>query len=294
MFLRGGYFMAEQQTCILTATCRTSSGIVAAATQYLAQQNCYISETAQFDDSDSQRFFMRVRFDICTDDASIESLRQGFEQVARQYHMAWDINAIDKKVRAIIMVSRFDHCLEDIFYRLGKGDLNMEVVAVVSNHPDLQTRVEAAGLPYIHLPVTANIKDQQEKKLLELFTREKAELIVLARYMQVLSDEFCSRLLGRVINIHHSFLPGFKGAKPYHQAHARGVKLIGATAHYVTPDLDEGPIIAQTVQHVDHTHTPEQLVAIGRDSETQALANALRLHCEQRVFLDGNKTVVFK
>jgi formyltetrahydrofolate deformylase len=183
MFLHGGYLMEKQQTCILTATCRTSSGIVAAATQFLAQQNCYISETAQFDDSDSQRFFMRVRFDIGIDDASIESLRLGFEKVACQYSMNWNINTIDKKVRTIILVSRFDHCLEDIFYRLGKGDLNMEVVAVVSNHLDLQARVEAAGLPYVHLSVTAENKDQQEKKLLELFTREKAELIVLARYM---------------------------------------------------------------------------------------------------------------
>lgn len=286
--------MLNPKTYILTASCDTRSGIVAQVTQFLAQRGCYLSETAQFDDAASQRFFMRIRFDIGTTDITVEGLRQEFNAVADQYSMEWGINAIDEKVRTIIMVSRFDHCLEDIFYRLGKGDLNMDVVAVVSNHLDLQARIEAMGLPYVHLPINPDNKAQQEKILLQLFIQEKAELIVLARYMQVLSDDFCTQLLGQVINIHHSFLPGFKGAKPYHQAHARGVKLIGATAHYVTPDLDEGPIISQTVQPVDHTHTPEQLVAIGRDSETQALANALKLHCEHRVFLDGNRTVIFK
>jgi formyltetrahydrofolate deformylase len=194
----------------------------------------------------------------------------------------------------LIMVSKFDHCLDDLLYRLHKGELPMEITAVVSNHKDLRPMVEREGIRFIHLPVNKDNKAVQEKALLEIIEETQTDLVVLARYMQILSDTLCKELSGRAINIHHSFLPGFKGAKPYHQAYERGVKLIGATAHYVTSDLDEGPIIEQSVQQVDHTHSPDMLVAIGRDTETVALAKAVRLHIEHRVFLDGNKTVIFK
>jgi formyltetrahydrofolate deformylase len=199
----------------------------------------------------------------------------------------------EKKQRVMILVSKFDHCLVDLLYRNRTGELKMEITAVVSNHPDLRSLVEAQGLRYVHIPVTADTKAAQEDKLMELVHETQSELVVLARYMQVLSDDLCRRLRGQAINIHHSFLPGFKGAKPYHQAHARGVKLTGATAHYVTADLDEGPIIEQVVQRVDHTYTPEKLAAAGRDSECRALATAVRLHVERRVFLNDSKTVIF-
>lgn len=278
---------------VLKATCRTASGIVAAVTQYLAAQGCYIAETHQFDDIEGGRLFMRVRF-LADEQIEVDALRSGFEATAACYDMDWQIRPALQKVRTIIMVSKSDHCLEDLLYRLRKGELNMDVMAVVSNHADLRSRCEAEGFPYIYLPITRENKSEQENKLWQLWLNTDAELIVLARYMQVLTDDFCSRLPGQVINIHHSFLPGFKGAKPYHQAHDRGVKLIGATAHYVTSDLDEGPIISQAVQDVDHGFTPKMLVATGRDTETRALAQAVKLHCEQRVFLDGMKTVVFK
>ena len=285
--------MAEQHEYVLTATCNTASGIVAAVSQYLATQGCYIAETHQFDDIEGGRLFMRVRF-LSDQETGIDELQRGFETIATPYDMNWQIRSASRKVRTIIMVSKFDHCLEDLLYRLRKGELNMDVMAVVSNHQDLRSRCESEGFPYLYLPVTPDNKNEQENKLWQLWLNTGAELIVLARYMQVLTDDFCSRLPGQIINIHHSFLPGFKGAKPYHQAHERGVKLIGATAHYVTSDLDEGPIISQAVQEVDHTFTPKMLVATGRDTETRALARAVQLHCEQRVFLDGMKTVVFK
>jgi formyltetrahydrofolate deformylase len=192
------------------------------------------------------------------------------------------------------MVSQYDHCLDDLLYRHHKGELNMDITAVVSNHQTLRAMVEREGIRFVHLPIEAENKARQEDTLLDIIEETGSELVVLARYMQILSDQLCAKLPGRVINIHHSFLPGFKGAKPYHQAHARGVKLIGATAHYVTADLDEGPIIEQSVQHVDHTYTADMLVAVGRDTETIALARAVKLHTEHRVFLDGNKTVIFK
>lgn len=283
-----------QQEYLLKATCDTASGIVAAVSQYLAAQGCYIAETHQFDDVEGGRLFMRVRFLFNAGDTRAEDLIAGFEAIAQSYAMQWLMQPAEQKVRTIIMVSKSDHCLEDLLYRLRKGELNMDVMAVVSNHPDLRSRCESEGLPYIYLPITPENKSEQENKLWQLWLNTNAELIVLARYMQVLTDDFCRRLPGQIINIHHSFLPGFKGAKPYHQAHDRGVKLIGATAHYVTSDLDEGPIISQAVQEVDHTYTPKMLVATGRDTETRALARAVQLHCEQRVFLDGMKTVVFK
>jgi formyltetrahydrofolate deformylase len=207
--------------------------------------------------------------------------------------MDWHIHDPKVPVKTLIMVSKYDHCLDDILYRRRKGEFNMEVTAVVSNHVDLRAMVEREGIPFIHLPVTKDTKAQQEQRLLEIVDETGTELVVLARYMQILSNELSAKLSGRCINIHHSFLPGFKGAKPYHQAYDRGVKVIGATAHYVTSDLDEGPIIEQILTRVNHNYKPEHLVRVGRDNESAALTKAITYHIERRVFLDGNKTVVF-
>jgi formyltetrahydrofolate deformylase len=278
---------------VLKAICEARSGIVAAVTTFLSERGCYISELSQYDDQDTSRFFMRVVGKIESGDCLLSDLREQFPQVAEQFDMQWKFYEAANPTKVLIMVSKFDHCLDDLLYRLRKGDLNMEVTAVVSNHLDLRPMAEREGIRFIYLPVTRENKREQELALLEVIEETGTELVVLARYMQILSDSLCTELTGSAINIHHSFLPGFKGAKPYHQAHTRGVKLIGATAHYVTSDLDEGPIIMQSVQHVDHTYSPDALVAVGRDTETQALAGAVKLHIEQRVFLDGNKTVIF-
>jgi formyltetrahydrofolate deformylase len=208
--------------------------------------------------------------------------------------MQWGITNATRATRVVLMVSKADHCLVDLLYRKNKGDLNMNVVCVVSNHMELRSLVEREGIRFVCLPVDKTNKAEQEARMLEIVADTQAELVVLARYMQILSDDTCRKLAGMCINIHHSFLPGFKGARPYHQAYDRGVKLIGATAHYVTSDLDEGPIIEQSVERVDHTYQPEALAALGRDLENNALAKAVRLHIERRVFMDGNKTVVFK
>jgi formyltetrahydrofolate deformylase len=281
-------------TFTLTATCPARSGIVAAVTTYLSDKGCYLTELHQFDDEDTGRFFLRTEGRVTGSSATIEALEQGFTAVAERLDMEWAFHRTNEPMKAIIMVSKFDHCLEDLLYRIRKGELRLHITAVISNHLDCRGQVEREGIRFVHLPVTKENKRQQEQTLLQIVEETGTELVILARYMQILSDELCGALKGRAINIHHSFLPGFKGAKPYHQAYERGVKLIGATAHYVTADLDEGPIIEQSVQPVDHSYTPEALVAVGRDTETVALARAVRLHSEHRVFLDGNKTVIFK
>jgi len=281
-------------TFTLTATCPARSGIVAAVTTYLSDKGCYLTELHQFDDEDTGRFFLRTEGRVTGSSATIEALEQGFTAVAERLDMEWAFHRTNEPMKAIIMVSKFDHCLEDLLYRIRKGELRLHITAVISNHLDCRGQVEREGIRFVHLPVTKEKKRQQEQTLLQIVEETGTELVILARYMQILSDELCGALQGRAINIHHSFLPGFKGAKPYHQAYERGVKLIGATAHYVTADLDEGPIIEQSVQPVDHSYTPEALVAVGRDTETVALARAVRLHSEHRVFLDGNKTVIFK
>jgi formyltetrahydrofolate deformylase len=290
--------MSDTQTVskefILKATCHAKRGIVAGVTSYLSSRDCYLSELNQFDDEKTGQFFMRAVCRIESDNYSIEDIQQEFPEIAQQFDMQSQIFDRSVPSKVLIMVSKFDHCLDDLLYRLHKGELPMEITAVVSNHKDLRPMVEREGIRFIHLPVNKDNKAVQEKALLEIIEETQTDLVVLARYMQILSDTLCKELSGRAINIHHSFLPGFKGAKPYHQAYERGVKLIGATAHYVTSDLDEGPIIEQSVQQVDHTHSPDMLVAIGRDTETVALAKAVRLHIEHRVFLDGNKTVIFK
>jgi len=279
---------------VLKATCKASSGIIAKITSFLYDQGCYISELSQFDDPDTGRFFMRAVGSIESSECLLDDIRDKLPEVADDFEMDWDLYAIDNPTKVLIMVSKFDHCLDDLMYRLRKGELNMEITAIVSNHKELRPMAEREGIRFIYLPVTKDTKRDQELALMDIIEETQTELVVLARYMQILSDNLCRGLAGRAINIHHSFLPGFKGAKPYHQAHTRGVKLIGATAHYVTSDLDEGPIIEQSVQPVDHTYSPEELVAVGRDTETQALAKAVKMHTEHRVFLDGNKTVVFK
>lgn len=279
---------------ILTATCDSRMGTVARVSGFLASRSCYITDMQQFDDVLTGRFFTRISFyGNPGSTPELEVLREQFQDVAKIEAMEWAIVDAEKKPRVMIMVSKFDHCLVDLLYRHRTGELKMDISVVVSNHPDLRELVQAQGLRYEHIPVTAQTKAAQEDKLMDLVHETQSELVVLARYMQVLSDDLCRRLRGQAINIHHSFLPGFKGAKPYHQAHARGVKLTGATAHYVTADLDEGPIIEQVVQRVDHTYTPEKLAAAGRDSECRALATAVRLHVERRVFLNDSKTVIF-
>jgi formyltetrahydrofolate deformylase len=280
---------------ILNATCDSRLGTVAAVSTFLAQRQCYIIEMQQFDDVLSGRFFVRIHFfGEPGQTPSLDRLREQFQDVARREQMEWAIYDADKRVRVMIMVSKFDHCLDDLLYRHRTGELRMDITAVVSNHPELRDLAESRGIPFVLLPVTPANKPAQEAALMELVASTETDLVVLARYMQVLSNDLCRQLRGRAINIHHSFLPGFKGAKPYHQAHERGVKLTGATAHYVTADLDEGPIIEQIVERVDHTYTPEKLAAAGRDSECRALALAVRFHVEHRVFLNGARTVVFR
>ncbi len=279
---------------ILKANCKAGAGIIAAVSSFLAERGCYISELNQFDDCDSGHLFMRARFHVQSGSLTLDDLIEQFPQVANDFDMKWKMVDAKAPMKTVIMVSKFDHCLDDLLYRLHKGELNMEITAVVSNHLDLRPMVEREGIRFIYLPVNKENKAEQEQALLDIVKETGSELVVLARYMQILSNNLCKQLVGQAINIHHSFLPGFKGAKPYHQAYDRGVKLIGATAHYVTSDLDEGPIIEQSVQPVDHTFNPQSLVAVGRDTETVALARAVKMHVEHRVFLDGNKTVVFK
>ena len=279
---------------ILKISCPARSGIVAAVTTYLAEKQCYISELSQFDDEFTGNFFMRAVFrfnDGC--EPNIESVRAGFDENANPFNMTWELFSSDQPPKVLIMVSKFDHCLVDLLYRHHKGELDMQITAIVSNHLDLRPMAERQGIRFVYLPVTKDTKAAQEEQVLALVKQSGADLVVLARYMQVLSDNLSTRLFGQVINIHHSFLPSFKGAKPYHQAHERGVKIIGATAHYVTPDLDEGPIIEQETARVTHAMSPEDLVAAGRDIESRVLARAVKLHLESRVMLNGKKTVVF-
>jgi formyltetrahydrofolate deformylase len=283
----------EKCNYILTATCRAGTGVVAAVAGYLANRDCYICALEQFDDESTDKFFMRAVFRPQGASPPIEEIRQGFSEVAEPLDMKWQFHNPQEPTRVIIMVSKFDHCLDDLLYRCRTGDLHMQIMAVVSNHEDLRPLAEQQGIPFAYLPLDANNKEQQEAEILKLIEETDTNLVVLARYMQILSNNFTEQLAGKCINIHHSFLPGFKGAKPYHQAYDRGVKVIGATAHYVTSDLDEGPIIEQIVTRVDHNQTPENLVRVGRDNENMALAKAVKYHIERRVFLDGHKTVVF-
>jgi len=278
---------------VLKLSCPDRMGIVAAVASFLAQQDCNILESAQFDDEGTGHFFMRTVFGAGETTPNLDNLTAAFDPIAKRFAMACSIHNQADKPKVLLLVSRPGHCLNDLLYRTSTGSLEMEVVGVVSNHPDQKPLADFYKLPYHHLPITSETKRAQESEILAIADRTGAELIVLARYMQILTPEMCNALAGRCINIHHSFLPGFKGAKPYHQAHTRGVKLIGATAHYVTPNLDEGPIIEQETSRVSHAHTPGDLERIGSDLESVVLARAVRLHIEQRVLIHGDRTVVF-
>jgi len=277
---------------VLSISCPDRRGIVAEVSRFLFERNCNILDSQQFGDRSNGRFFMRVH---CLSEGGVElaSLADGFTSIRQSFSMEAQFHDSAKKTRAMIMVSKFGHALVDLLYRCRIGAIPLEVPLVVSNHRDFEDVANAQTIPFVYLPMTADNKAAQEKKLSELRREYAVDLIVLARYMQILSGDFCRPLLGRIINIHHSFLPSFKGANPYTQAHERGVKLIGATAHYVTGDLDEGPIIEQSVERITHAQGPEDYIAVGRDIESRTLARAVKWHCEHRVLLNGRKTVVF-
>jgi formyltetrahydrofolate deformylase len=277
---------------VLTVGCPDRPGIVHAVSGFLVGHGGNILESQQFDDLENGRFFMRVRF-VAEPVLTVESLRSDFLPVARQFDMTWELWNASAPYRTLILTSRFGHCVNDLLFRWSNGSLLIDVAAVVSNHRDCEPLVRSYGVDFHHLPVTPETKPEAEAKLLSLVDELDVHLVVLARYMQVLSDDTCRKLAGRAINIHHSFLPSFKGAQPYRQAFERGVKLVGATAHYVTPDLDEGPIIEQDVVRVDHRFDAKELAAAGRDVECLVLSRAVRWHTETRVLLNGNRTVVF-
>ena len=275
---------------IASLQCADQPGIVHAMTSAVLACGGNIIENQQFTDEPTNTFVMRTRFETTQGlEAAQKSLNEGLSKFSPALH----IRPTDEKPRALVLVTKESHCLRDLLYLLELGELPIEIPLIVSNHEDLRTLVESHGFTFAHLPVTAATKAEQEKELLALVEKHGIDFVVLARYMQVLSNEFCAALPGRIINIHHSFLPGFKGAKPYHQAHARGVKIIGATAHFVTANLDEGPIIEQDIAHVSHTSTPEDLIALGRDIERRVLAKAVRLFAQDRIFIVGERTVVF-
>ncbi len=277
---------------VLTVSCLSTRGIVAAITGYLADKGCYIVDSSQFDDLQTSLFFMRLTF-ASQEGATTEELEKGFVPVADKFAMNWELHNSEHRMKVLLMVSRFGHCLNDLLYRWKIGALPIDIVGVVSNHFDYQKVIVNNDIPFHHVKVTKENKPQAEARLMEIVEQSEAELIVLARYMQVLSDAVCKKMSGRIINIHHSFLPSFKGANPYKQAFERGVKLIGATAHYVTEDLDEGPIIEQDVARITHAQSPDDYVSIGRDVESQVLARAVHAHIHHRVFMNGNKTIVF-
>jgi len=280
---------------ILILSCKDVRGIVASVTGFLADHHGFIIESAQFGDESTGTFFLRIEFSVAPEAPEQEAFKALFqEKVATRFGMQWKMMDKQRKSRVVVMVSKYGHCLNDLLYRHATGQLSIEIPAIISNHADWQHVAKWHGIPFHHLPFSPTQKLEQEARVLCVIEEAKADVVILARYMQILSDSMCSTLQGRAINIHHSFLPSFKGAKPYNQAFDRGVKLIGATAHYVTPALDEGPIIEQEVERVDHAHTPEELEAIGRDIECVVLARALKYHTQHRVLLNGSKTVVFK
>ncbi len=300
LIYKGGILAAETSSlsrsdCVLTISCQDGPGIVYAISKFLVENDCNIVESQQFGDRIAGKFFMRVQFEpLSSSGLDVECLRDDFAAVATPFQMSWRLSVASEKPRVLIMVSKVGHCLNDLLFRSTTGVLHAEIPAIVSNHPDLGTLAENYGIPFYHLPVTESTKSVAESMLIQLVEDFKIDLVVLARYMQIFSADLCAYLEGKAINIHHSVLPSFKGARPYHQAHHRGVKLIGATAHYVTPDLDEGPIIEQEVARVDHSMTAEEVTALGRDTESLALAHAVRWHIENRVLLNGTRTVVFR
>lgn len=280
------------QAFTLTLSCPDRRGLVHAVSGFLLEQGANIEEAAQYNDNVTGLFFMRVQF--ACDNQDLQSLRAATAEMAEPFQMQWRLHSRAEAMKTVIMVSKEGHCLNDLLFRWKSGLLPVDIRAIISNHREFYQLAASYNIPFHYIPVTAATKTQAEARQLEIIEAEGAELVVLARYMQVLSDNMCQKLSGRAINIHHSFLPSFKGAKPYYQAHDRGVKLIGATAHYVTAHLDEGPIIEQDVARADHTDTVEDLTARGRDTESQVLARAVKWHSEHRVILNGTKTVVFR
>jgi formyltetrahydrofolate deformylase len=279
---------------ILTLSCANRPGIVAVVATALFDGGFNILDAQQFDDTETGAFFMRVVFNPAQPDADVDGLREKFQTIAAGLSMTWSMRPADQRKRVVLFVSRFDHCLVDLLYRWRSGELPMDPVAIVANHPrETYAHIEFGEIPFHYLPVTRQTKMEQEARAWEIINATKADLVVLARYMQILSDGFAAKLQGRCVNIHHSFLPGFKGAKPYHQAHARGVKVIGETAHFVTSDLDEGPIIEQDVERITHRDKPDDLVRKGRDVERRVLSRAIANVLEDRVLLNQGKTVVF-
>lgn len=285
--------MTKRPEYILRLKCKDRPGIVAAVSSFLANHQCNILEAAQFDDLSSGDFFMRTVFEPLQGQA-LQEIEKNFQDIADRFQMSWRLRDAHIPRKVMLMVSKADHCLIDLLYRTRIGELNMDITAIVSNHSlDNYKTQDFFDAPFHHFPVTPETKGEQEEKLLDLIRETETELLILARYMQILSPKLPAQMKGRIINIHHSFLPGFKGAKPYHRAHERGVKLIGATAHYVTADLDEGPIIEQDVERVNHADNISTLINKGRDIERRVLAQAVRLHLEDRTILNGNKTVIF-
>lgn len=277
---------------IFTLSCEDQVGIVSRIASFLGEKDANIIDSHQFGDPVSKRFFMRVLF--VKESFELNDFSQDFSPIAQSLGAGWEIHTANDKMKAVILVSKQGHCLVDFLHRSKTGSLPIQIEAIISNHPDLEEMANWYKIPFHHFPVTHETKPEQEKKILQLISKKNAHLVVLARYMQILSPDLTEKLQGKAINIHHSFLPSFKGAKPYHQAYDRGVKLIGATAHYVTSDLDEGPIIEQRVERVTHTDAPEHLVSIGQDVESQVLLQAIQFHAEHRVFINGNKTVIFR
>ena len=278
---------------ILTLSCPDTTGIVYRVTGLLYESGCNILDAQQFGDDESGRFFLRVHFDV-PGATEIDVLHEGFASLAEIFNMDWQLHDASRKARLMVLVSKQGHCLNDLLFRVHSRQLPVEIACIASNHADFAPLAQSYGVAFHHLPVSAGNRSEQERHIVDLVEREQIDLVVLARYMQILSPTLCDALAGRAINIHHSFLPSFKGAKPYHQAHARGVKIIGATAHYVTRDLDEGPIIEQDVARVDHAMTPKELVRMGSDIESLVLARAVRRHVEHRILLNGHRTVVFR
>ena len=276
---------------VLRLSCNDKPGIVAAVATTLSNNQCNIEESSQFHDPASNRFFMRVVF-TPLQDGCLKTFTKRFQEVADEFSMNWQICDLSTPLKTLILVSQHDHCLNDLLYRTRTHQLPIEITGVISNHADVKDMVESQGHEFHHFPITKDTKADQEKQIREVIENAGAELIVMARYMQILTEDFCADYAGRVINIHHSFLPGFKGARPYHQAYDRGVKIIGATAHFATAELDEGPIIAQETVPVDHSHTPQKMQAMGRDTESRVLARAVEQYAERRIFMQGKRTII--
>ena len=286
--------MRDPQSCVFTAQCPSAIGTVDVCTHFMAQRGLYVDQHQSFDDRIAEQFFIRIAFHPQEEGFSADEFNRAFKTFAARYDMTWTLTPPDKRPKVAILVSKYDHCLNDLLYRHRTGQLNIDIPLIISNHPDLKSLADAHDIPYYHLPITKETKPEQEAQIKELLIKYEVELVVLARYMQVMSPAMCEFLDGWAINIHHSLLPGFKGAKPYHQAWEKGVKLVGATAHYINNDLDEGPIIAQGIRDADHNSYPEDLVRKGQDVERVVLARAVQMHIENRVFLSGQRTIVLQ